>query len=221
MAGRGDEVRGGRARRRGGLVALAAVALAIALVSAACIQEETFTGNPTGHTVALIGNQLTFQSRTAIHSTLDPTYQVKLSALSDSLIADQQTVGTTYATPAPEAIILEVGTGDVEKGTATAASLAQLDTLVAKYPTSCVIVVTLTEEGIGASPLVYNNTAAAAFNQGIYDRGLFYLDWNSATYGTGTQYRGADGITPTAEGQTLYAGLLESQLYTCFNTDPT
>jgi hypothetical protein len=204
-------------RRGRRAIAAAAVGLCVALVAAGCDVETAWSGNPSGKKVVVFGQQVTEISATKLHADLDATYQVRMAHASDVTSAQLASVGDAYASPVPDAVVIEMGTGDALKGVAPATTLAQVDALIAKFPAeTCIILATNSEQGVTFNGNPYNNASAVAVNAGLQTRSDYVVDWGANTLDDGGYFRDpVDGITPTLDGQDYFTFLVSTKLSDC------
>src|SRR5262245_20418796 len=130
-----------RMRKLAVVVALAALA---ALTLSSCdVNEAAYTGNPAGKKVAIIGDQMTSASISAIHAALDPTFQVRIIALEYRTAAGLQAAADTLAPTNPDVVIIDAGTNDMtDPSISLNTTLVQLFTMAGKFTTTPCVVVT-------------------------------------------------------------------------------
>ncbi len=175
--------------------------------------EKTFTGS--GPTVAVIGDSITYQSRTQLHNALDD-HSVKVSGLVGSTAAENMATARQYAPDRPAAVVINVGTNDALLSIPTTDTIAAYDQIIGQFAASCVVVVTISERGTGTTTdgHVYSPGRAAAINAWMRGRGERVVDWEAAIAADPTLVVD-DGMHPTETGKQRLANLIAAEVSTC------
>jgi hypothetical protein len=195
------------------------VALAVGgllVVSACDVNETTYTGNASGKTVAVIGDDQTSTIQTDLHTAMDVFYQSRNISSDGKTMAQMQDTATTLAADNPQAVVIDLGTNDAKSGVAASDTLAQLDTMIAKFPSSCIVVVDLNEQAT-ATPS-YSVSTAHAYNEGLLSRHVTIADWNGTLMGNLADFTSApDQLIPAGDGKPALANTITASVTQCFN----
>lgn len=158
--------------RRRVAVGLASVLL-VGLLAGCSVREATYTG-AAGPSVAVAGDFFTRDAAADLHAALDPTYATRLFGEPDATLGDftasidgGEALADQLADPAPDVLVVQLGTNDAIRGVPTSDSLAALDALIGRFPGACVVGLTVTELG---DPAGYHRDLAGALNAGIRAR---------------------------------------------------
>lgn len=189
------------------------------LLLTACL-DTAYTGNATGKKVGLPGDSITVNSRNALHTILEPDYQVRADAVigetSYQTVGDPPNVITvnsvnTIAATNPDIAVINLGTNVTTTDTAQQIS-AQLDLLRNKFvaPT-CVYFVTLSVQGTGG--FAFANGLRSDVNDHLRVAGPV-VEWSN-TIAADPTLVGVDGIHPTSTGQLVYAQLIKDAIAAC------
>ena len=155
----------------------------------------TYTGVSGGVGLVFVGDSITNQASTALHTEFDGTYAVSVKGRSGYRVAEMQPYATDYADGPtgggiPQRAVINLGTNDTLQSNAgssptidIAASAGQLETLIDTFQpaTSCIVAVTVnTMAGLGDpdTATVINDRVAdlAAASGGR----IQIADWNAA-----------------------------------------
>ena len=183
----------------------------------------------TGPKLAFIGDSIIYSGGTTLRSTFSPSYLVSVLGLTGRRIEDLQTAATAYAGTKPAKVVINLGTNDaVDPVTPTASADASLSSMAAKFPTSCVAVMTIAEHtsaptnGSKQGGPVFN---AAAHAMNLYIRSTFahVVDWDAALYAhmladpakLDPWMLPNDQIHPSQSGFNAMAQLVSASLQTC------
>lgn len=190
---------------------------ALALLATACnVDEAAYTGNTSGRTVAIVGDDMTANSSGALHTALDAAYQSRNISHNTGTFTTMQASATTLAGTTPEAVVVDLGTNDANTGVSSDAMLASLDTIIAEFPSSCVVVVNLNEQSPAAT---YSVSTAQAFNAGLATRSVRVADWNGVLTGNLATYTsGPNQLYPTADGQAALSQQIGNTVNHCFSS---
>jgi len=204
------------------------LALLFALLLAGVLLSACYSGNtmsPVAH-VGIFGDSITYDSASAIESTLGPYYAYVLNGTPGDTIAEETpAVGAAMANdvPPPNDVILNLGTNDaiqtgVGNNTNWQRSFANL--LSDVDSAHCVILVTVSTNADHYWGPTQTSTVAAQINQDIYDTqaadpGLYQvIDWNSLVH-QNPDWLQSGGIHPNATGQQELANWYALALSTC------
>jgi lysophospholipase L1-like esterase len=128
----------GRARAAGTIVSASVVLIA---TLSGCVIESNYSGSPPDPTVVMIGDSITTNARGQLHAELDPTYQTKISSWAGTGFSANQATADNYAASHPDAAVIEFGTNDAGGTSPAVDAIAQMDVMIAKFPSSCVVLV--------------------------------------------------------------------------------
>jgi hypothetical protein len=191
----------------------AVVALGLALLCASCVTEASYTGNPAGKKIAIIGDGITYSGINELHAVLDPSFQVRIAANGNKTIAQMQTIATDYATSNPDAIVLNLGTYDVLTGVPLPTIGSELATLMAKFPNACVVLTTL---NTNVSAAGYSNASAATLNSYLAGADRI-VEWDAyAAADLDANTVAPDHINITPVGASLLANITSGAVSGCF-----
>lgn len=193
--------------RKSAGVAVAVVALALT----GCLKEDQYSGNVEGSPVVVVGDNTVDAAAGELHATLDPNHQVKLAG-DDQSIEKYEPVLAEYlaATPAPEHVIIDVGTHELTSNPEPelGQALAYFATMSIEAGTACTYVVTVPEVGSLANDSTADLNAALREADGW--PGLDYVDWAGAVAENPGYVDGAG--RPTDTGAAAYAALVDEAL---------
>jgi hypothetical protein len=195
-----------------------AIAVGGLVVATACdVNESSYTGAPGGNTIAIIGDDQTAAIQTDLHTALDPSYASRNISLEGKTFAGMQASADTLAATNPQAVIIDVGTNDASTGASSDTMLAGLDTMIAKFPTSCVVVVNLNTQT--TTDPSYSTATAGAYNDGLSSRNVYVADWNDdlAAGNLATYTTAPDQLVPTGDGKAALANDISNGVYRCFH----
>lgn len=196
------------------------LALVVGAVATGCDTEPDYVGGP-GPTVAVLGDSITELSRDALHAELDPIYRTKISGLRGVMIAGAQGAAEQYATPAPDRVVIELGTNDANNTTPIADSIEQLGTLVDRFPDSCVVLVTVNDWAANRVGSVYQNDRATAINAAMAQRAadggrrFVMADFVGTFQDRVAELMDPDLIHPNDAGRARFALLVDEALSRC------
>lgn len=218
-------VRRGRPRARDRRTRTAAcvslpLALLVGAVVTGCDTEPDYVGGP-GPTVAVLGDSITELSRDALHAELDPIYRTKVSGLRGVMFAGAQGAAEQYASPAPDRVVIELGTNDANNTTPIADSIAQMGIMVDRFPDSCVVLVTVNDWAANRVGSVYQNDRATAINAAMAQRAadggrrFVMADYVGTFQDHLAELMSPDLIHPNDAGRTRFAVLVDEALSRC------
>lgn len=141
----------------------------------ACDLAGDAQGNPSGPSLALLGDSITVRATPSLHTALDPEYRVRLGAEVGMTFADMQETARTLGADGPAIVVVALGTNDVWNGVPTEESTAQLDLLLGNFPTACRVLVNVSDQ-VGVLEKPYDNGLASALNVVIADRADVVVD---------------------------------------------
>ena len=177
-------------------------------------------GGPANHHVALVGDSITSLATAALHSRLDPTYQVdvmgKFGARTDQTMNEVNVIASTM----PAQAVINLGTNDVLQRDGADQSIAILEEIVKLFASAdCIHLVTinegLTQGGETRTP------EAQALNERIRqlaDRTdhVDIIDWNRIVVDHGGPAAvTTDSVHPNDAGQALLVDAYASALADC------
>jgi hypothetical protein len=195
-----------------GRLALAAVAGVVLVAAVACENDSAYSGS-SGPKVAILGDDVLAAAASTVHTTLDPTNQVRLAAFEGSASSQFESTASTYGATAPQVVVLEVGTNDVLKGVDPATALANISTLFGDFPGACRVAVNVNLQITDPS---FSVPAATTINNGLSARSDFVIDWNGRVAADVNGMTGSDPhIRPTASGQQVLANQIQTAIQRC------
>lgn len=164
-------------RRVVGVAAWVAVAAVVSVAVAGC---GLFAGPP----VAIIGDSITWQSASALHSRLDGDYTVDLRAVPGATVGDMLGTAAEMAGNDPTQLVVNLGSNDAMKGVDPAQSAADFEAMLDTFAgVRCVHLVTVHEyivtpdQGILRDRVLATN---AALREVADRRGVQVIDWTEA-----------------------------------------
>jgi len=173
--------------------------------------DSGITTSPAVH-VGVFGDSITYDSASAIESTLGPRYAYVLNGTPGATITEETPAVKTAMTNGREQIrdvILNLGTNDaIQEGVGNNTNWQQsLSDLLGDVDSAqCVILVTVNTNADHYWGPTENSNVAAQINQDIYavralDPGRYkVIDWNSLVH-QNLDWLQPDGIHPSAIGQ--------------------
>ena len=175
--------------------------------------EQVFTG--TGPEVVILGDSVTAISRPWVRRELAGR-SLKIAALwgeglGGGPISDavgypiMTTTAATYGPGAPAVAVIELGTNDCWRADLSlAGALDGLRTIVASFPATKLVGVTITERAMAPS---YDRGGAAAINDAIRHAVDVVVEWGPRSVSDGF-LDPSDLIHPTPEGSEFFASLV-------------
>ena len=204
------------------------LALLLALLLAGVVLSACYSGNTTSPAadVGIFGDSITYDSASAIESTLGPYYAYDLNGTPGYTIGEETpAVGAAMANdiPPPNDVILNLGTNDAilaGVGNNTNWQLSFANLLGDVGSAQCVILVTVSTNADHYWGTTQTSTVAAQINQDIYDTqatdpGRYQvIDWNSLVH-QNPDWLQSGGIHPNATGQQELANWYALALTSC------
>jgi hypothetical protein len=200
--------------------AVAVGILAGVLVLLAVLVVELMRPRPP---VALIGDSITAMSATALHRRLDGDWSVTIDGRPGFRIDQQLDAARRIAARAPEQVVINLGTNDVNQGVDLAASAAAMEQMVSLFGSArCIHLVTVNESMLagnlearrGAETL---NAAYRAIAE--QDPRVRIIDWAAIVDGWQARHPGesitTDTVHPTDEGIDLLVTAYGEALASC------
>jgi lysophospholipase L1-like esterase len=191
----------------------ASLGLVITLVAAAC------SSGPTGPTVAVIGDSITFLSATPIRAGLRAdNHRVLLTGRIGYTAAQLAPDVAQFATHHPRVVLFELGTNDVTQSYTGASSAAAFEQVMAGYlhqfPGACLIATTVSSH----RPFASMNRTAVAINAWIRANFTHVIDWDGYEWAQRQQGHAivdGDLVHPNPEGQQDLANLDQAAVRAC------
>jgi hypothetical protein len=174
--------------------------------------------------VALVGDSITEQSETTLHTVLDRTYRVRVRGRGGYRIEEMEPYAIELATTRPEQVIINLGSNDALKSWPLEKSVLALKRLIADFKgTRCLHLVTVNEAMVNdrVPDLKERTTALNAEIRHIAATENFnVIDWSRAVVddiAAGSPNGGitSDTVHPTENGQKVLAELYATALATC------
>lgn len=176
-----------------------------------------------GPPVALIGDSITAMSATALHRRLDDDWSVTVDGRPGYRIDQQLDAARRIAPRAPEQVVINLGTNDVNQGVDLAASAAAMEEMVSLFGSArCIHLVTVNESMLAGDLEVRRGaeTLNAAY-RAIADRDprVRIIDWAGMVDQWQARHPGrsitTDTVHPTDEGIDLLVTAYEEALDAC------
>jgi lysophospholipase L1-like esterase len=193
---------------------IAGVVLAGALASCSS-PTSTVPAQPS---TVVLGDSISEFSRAEIVDALGGDGQVDVLAQVGRTFNTSQGAADSVADQRPSVVVVELGTNDVWSGTPLEEVTRELDAMLAKFPSSCIVVVTLNEAAVDARSLVgrlYDNAAAMALNAELRERADEVVEWSQAANADRITYLDQGTIHPTERGRQLLADLMKAAADRC------
>jgi lysophospholipase L1-like esterase len=210
-----------------------AVLLSILLVTTisftGCLDED-YTGNVAATKVGVLGDSLTDNIRTHLHTRLDANYAVSVTGIRGAKINTLVPAAEELAATNPEIVVINLGTNDAWNDLPVEQSIASYDSIVDMFPSSCLVLVTIIDTTTGIPPAPpYNPEIAARFNEQFRSmqssKNAVIADWEAALIGHEEEYTFSktipkvyiypDGIHQSDLGMEVMADLVTAGVNDC------
>jgi hypothetical protein len=178
----------------------------------------TTVGTGPGGSVVVLGDSISDFSRSEIVDAFGGEAQVEVLARVGGTFESSQAAADEVAASDPRVVVVELGTNDVWSRRPLGEVTEEADELLAKFPESCVVIVTLNEQAVEARSLagvLYDNQAATALNDELRRRADELVDWSQAANRDRASYLDQGTIHPTPSGRALLAGLMKDAADRC------
>lgn len=178
--------------------------------------EAGYAGS--GPSVVIIGDSITHQARVQLHDALDDTHSVIVSGVVGATFAAQANVAEQYAADVPSVVVINLGTNDAWSAVPTTESVAQLDAMLAEFPATCAVLVTVSTRGSPTPTrggLVYSAELANRVNEAVRARADVLVDWSAAIDADPARYLTDDGVHLTEAGNRRLSELVAEGVASC------
>lgn len=192
----------------------------VVLLCSSCIVQIGWTGHPQGQTLLVMGDTITYQGYDELAAELDPNFYHKVVTGNGGYEINQMyEVAGQNNLPAPDVVVINLGTYDALHGRDPSTSAAQWVSLRGMFAsTPCIIAVTINEHSTADG---YNNATAAAINDFLRPlSGRHIVDWDAMALADPSLVE-ADGWSPTQSGQEALAYAIWLQAINCELAQPT
>jgi hypothetical protein len=185
-----------------------------------------FTGPSASPKVAVLGDSITDQSSAYIGAALRRSYATSITAVSGISVQGQQFAADKYALAKPSVLLVELGTNDaihfVTNRQTVLGFKLDLARLTAKFPSSCVVVTTVTTHRPGTNTaIIAFDSAARQFNDYMHANDAHVVEWDAAVGAAdaaGQPIVISDSVHPTLAGSQLLAQLDKAAVDGCFSS---
>lgn len=209
--------------------ALIGILLVTTLLFTGCIEED-YSGNVAATKVGVLGDSLTDNIRTHLHTRLDANYAVSVTGIRGAKINTLVPAAEELAATNPEIVVINLGTNDAWNDLPVEESIASYDSIVDMFPNSCLVLVTIIDTTSGIPPSApYHPEVALQLNAHFRSlqtsKNAVIADWESTLIGHELEYTFSqtipkvyiypDGIHQSDLGMEVMADLVAAGVNEC------